>query len=82
MGWMGKTLWATIQEQKALRKGVKAILHDRLYQSARYYIKQGHVDMEGLTNIGLVYEAYHELKGNGTGTDLYKRIKELPLREE
>ena len=24
MGWMGKTLWATIQEQKALEKGVES----------------------------------------------------------
>ena len=25
--------------------------------------------------MGLVYEAYHELKGNGTGTNLYERMK-------
>ena len=73
MGWAGKTLYATIQEQKALKKAVKALLHDRLYQSCRYYIQQGYVDSEGLTNVGLVYEAYHELKGNGTGTNLYER---------
>lgn len=82
MGWMSKTLWATIQDQKALKKGVKAMLHDRLYQSCRYYIQQGYVDSEGLTNVGLVYEAYHELKGNGTGTNLYERMKALPLRED
>ena len=56
MGWMGKTLWATIQEQKALKKGVKAMLHDRLYQSCRYYLHQGYVDVEGLTNVGVIYE--------------------------
>lgn len=56
MGWMGKTLWATIQEQKALKKGVKAMLHDRLYQSCRYYLHQGYVDVEGLANVGVVYE--------------------------
>lgn len=82
LGWAGKTLYATIQEQKALKKAVKALLHDRLYQSCRYYIQQGYVDSEGLTNVGLVYEAYHELKGNGTGTNLYERMKALPLRED
>ena len=25
---------------------------------------------------------YHELKGNGTGTNLYERMKALPLRED
>lgn len=82
MGWMGKTLWATIQEQKALKKGVKAMLHDRLYQSCRYYLHQGYVDVEGLTNVGVIYEAYHELHGNGTGTNLYERVESLPVREE
>lgn len=82
LGWMGKTLFDTIQEQKALRKGVKAMLHDRLYQSARYYLGQGGVDVEGLENLGIVYEAYHELHGNGTGTTLYNKVKALPVREE
>lgn len=45
-------------------------------------IQQGYVDSEGLTNVGFVYEAYHELKGNGTGTNLYERMKALPLRED
>ena len=82
LGWAGKAFYATIQEQKALKKAVKALLHDRLYQSCRYYIQQGYVDSEGLTNVGLVYEAYHELKGNGTGTNLYERMTALPLRED
>lgn len=82
LGWAGKAFYATIQEQKALKKAVRALLHDRLYQSCRYYIQQGYVDSEGLTNVGLVYEAYHELKGNGTGTNLYERMKALPLRED
>lgn len=82
MGWMGKTLFDMINEQKALKKGVKAILHDRLYQSSRYYIKQGWVDLDGLTNLQFIYESYHELKGNGTGTNLFERIKALPLNEE
>lgn len=82
LGWAGKAFYATIQEQKALKKAVKALLHDRLYQSCRYYIQQGYVDSEGLTNVGLVYEAYHELKGNSTGTNLYERMEALPLRED
>ena len=65
-----------------LKKGVKAMLHDRLYQSCRYYLHQGYVDVEGLTNVGVIYEAYHELHGNGTGTNLYERVESLPVREE
>lgn len=82
LGWAGKAFYATIQEQKALKKAVKALLHDRLYQSCRYYLHQGYVDVEGLTNVGVIYEAYHELHGNGTGTNLYERVEGLPVREE
>lgn len=54
---------------------------DRLYQSSHFYLKQEWVDMEGLTNVGYIYDSYHELGGNGTGTALYNKIKELPIRD-
>jgi hypothetical protein len=68
------------EERKALKEGVLAILHDRLYQSCRYYIKQGWVDVEGLKNIEYLYKSYHALGGNGTGTELYNRVKALPIK--
>lgn len=82
LGWLGKTLWDTVKEQKNMKKAIKALLHDRLYQSCQYYIKQGFVDLSGLTNIGYIYGSYHELGGNGTGTALYTKIKELPIRDD
>lgn len=81
LGWLGKTVWDTVKEQKNMKKAIKALLHDRLYQSSHFYLKQEWVDMEGLTNVGYIYESYHELGGNGTGTALYDKIKELPIRD-
>ncbi len=81
LGWLGKTVWDTVKEQKNMKKAIKALLHDRLYQSSHFYLKQEWVDMEGLTNVGYIYESYHELGGNGTGTALYNKIKELPIRD-
>lgn len=63
------------------KKAIKALLHDRLYQSCHFYLEQEWVDMQGLTNVGYIYESYHELGGNGTGTALYNKIKELPIRD-
>lgn len=34
----------------------------------------------GLTNIGYLYNSYHALGGNGTGTELYNRAKALPIK--
>jgi len=70
-----------ITEQKLLKDGVLAILHDRIYQACRHYLKEGAIDIEGLTNIEYMYRNYHELGGNGTGTELYERVRKLPIRE-
>ena len=61
--------------------GVLAMLHDRLYLICTHYIKMGYIDTDGLDNVGVIYRAYHGLKGNGTGTNLYKRVCALPIKE-
>lgn len=81
MGYLGKELFKTVQEQKALKDGVKAMLHDRIYQSCNFYLKQGFIDLDGLTNIGQLYETYHALGGNGTGTALYNKVQALPVQD-
>ena len=54
--------------------------YDRLYQSCNYYIARGWIDTVGLRNIGYLYDSYHALGGNGTGTELYNRAKALPIK--
>lgn len=68
------------EERKAIKAGMLAILHDRLYQACTHYIAQGWIDTDGLKNLEYIYKAYHALGGNGTGTELYNRAKVLPLR--
>ena len=68
------------QERQAIKTGLLAILHDRLYQACQFYIAQGYVDMAGLKNVEYLYRSYHALGGNGTGTELYSRVKALPIR--
>lgn len=77
LGW--GYLVKKMTEYKTIKDGLLAIMHDRLYQSCTYYIKQGHIDMGGLKNIEYLYKSYHALGGNGTGTELYNLAKALPL---
>lgn len=70
------------EEQKLLKAAVEAQLHDRIYQGCRYHIGKGSVSVAELTNMEHLYKAYHNLGGNGTGTELYKRICDLPIDEE
>ena len=69
-------------EYKNIKGGLLAIMHDRLYQSCTYHIKQGYIDTSALKNMEYLYENYHELGGNGTGTELYNRAKSLPIKED
>lgn len=70
------------EEQKALKEGVLALLHDRLYQGCRYHIHNGEIDDDEMKNMEYLYNGYHALGGNGTGTELFERVKKLPLKEE
>ncbi len=70
------------EENKAIKNGLQAVLHDRLYQTCKYYIGLGYVDTDGLENASIVYKSYHALGGNGTGTLLYEKLKALPLKED
>ena len=79
LGW--GYLVKKVTEYKTIKDGLLAIMHDRLYQSCTFYIKQGHIDMGGLKNLEYLYKSYHALGGNGTGTELYNRAKALPIRD-
>lgn len=82
VGFLWKKLLDMVKEQKHLHDGVLAMLHDRLYQSCTYWLKQGYIDTAGMSNIRIIYEAYHGLGGNGTGTKLYERACALPIKED
>lgn len=69
-------------EQEALKEGVLALLHDRLYQGCRYHIHNGEISDDEMKNMEYLYNGYHVLGGNGTGTELFERIKKLPLKED
>jgi len=67
------------KDQEAIKEGIIAILHDRLFQSGMNFIEKGEITLSALENFEGIYNAYHSLGGNGTGTEIYERVKELPL---
>lgn len=80
--WVYAKLKARKKEEDAIKAGVLALLHDRLYQGCRYHIHNGEIADDEMKNMEYLYKGYHALGGNGTGTELYERIKKLPLKEE
>lgn len=66
---------------KLIKDGVIAILHNKIYTQGKQYIAQEHISVEALDDFEHLYKAYHALGGNGTGTEIYKRVKELPMKQ-
>lgn len=64
--------------QDAVEEGLKALLHDRIYQAYGYCERKGYASVEDLENLDYLYQPYHALGGNGTGTELFERVKKMP----
>lgn len=69
-------------EYKNIKDGLLAIMHDRLYQMSTFFLKEGYINTSALKNLEYLYNSYHALGGNGTGTELYTRAKGLPIKED
>lgn len=81
-GAMRKSINSKQREDEAVREGVKAILHDRLYSAHTHYMAQGYCPLDDKRNIRHIYEPYAALGGNGTGLSAYEDIKRLPTRPQ
>lgn len=77
---LARAVKGRLVEHATVKEGVLALLHDRLYQSCRFYLEQGWCCVNDLKNVEHLYNAYHDLGGNGTGTELYNRVKSLPIQ--
>ena len=72
-------------EQEALKSGLLAILHDRLFSICNQYLAMDYIPVdkseEILDNAKIIYDAYHGLGGNGTGTAIYEKFMKLQVRK-
>ena len=66
-------------EMVAMNDGVLAILHDRIFQACKYYLKEGEISADELENLGYLYKGYAGLHGNSTCEILYNKVKELRI---
>lgn len=67
------------EEQQTLKLGMVAILHDSLFTHCGEYITRGSITTSEFENLTVLYNSYHALGGNGAGTALYERCKELKI---
>lgn len=65
--------------QKAIQDGVRALLRDRIIQMYMICKSKGYCTLQERENLEILYVTYHAgLNGNGTVTDIYNNMREMP----
>lgn len=65
----------------AIKRGVQALLRDRLTQGYKYHEKVGWADIDDRNNLENIYVQYHNLGQNGVMDDLRSKFLALPTHE-
>lgn len=66
-------------QTRAVKRGIQALLRDRLIQGYKFYNHQGFADIDDRSNLENVYQQYHALGANGVMDDLRMKFLALPL---
>ena len=81
LGYIVWLLKSRKKDQDANGKGTMLLLRVQLIEYHDRYMALGHIPSYALENFIEMYEAYHELGGNGMVTEMYKEILELEIRK-
>jgi hypothetical protein len=65
-------------DQKNIKDGMLALLRSELIRQHEKYTERHWIPVYAMDNFNELYNAYHELGGNGTVTKLKKELEELP----
>ncbi len=70
------------KERDANSRGTMLLLRVQLIEYHDKYTKLGHIPSYAYQNFCEMYEAYHDLGGNGMVTKMYEEIHELHLNRK
>jgi len=66
------------EKNRAVAKGVEALLRDRIIDSFHKYEKTGICPVYAKENVKRLYVPYHKLGGNDVATELMEKLLEMP----
>ena len=82
---LGYIVWLLKRQKRdrdANSKGTMLLLRVQLIEYHDKYMEQGNIPSYAYDNFIEMYEAYHELGGNGMVTKMYEEIRELHLKKK
>ena len=65
-------------EDESIKTAMKEILGKFLDDMYSYYMEVGFIPLDKLHQCRRIYDCYHNLGGNGTGTTQINRLEQLP----
>ena len=68
-----------MNQNRAMKLAVQAILRDRLLQGYKHYQEKGGADYKDRANLENVWKQYHAMGGNGDMNDLRNTFRHLPM---
>ena len=83
--FMGYIVWLLKRQKRdrdANSKGTMLLLRVQLIEYHDRYMEQGDIPSYAYQNFVEMYEAYHELGGNGMITKMHEEIQELHLKKK
>jgi len=81
-GYITWYLQKKFSDKSATAEALKVLLRKELRELYNEANSRGFVTTDELEEYTKLYEAYHGLGGNGTGTILYNAFSRLPVKEE
>lgn len=82
---LGYIIWLLKNQKKdrdANSKGTMLLLRVQLIEYHDRYMAKGDIPSYAYQNFVEMYEAYHQLGGNGMITKMYEEIRELHLKKK
>ena len=80
---LGYIVWLLQQQKKsrnANERGTMLLLRVQLTKYYTEYTQLGEIPSDAYQNFEEMYEAYHDLNGNGMVKKMYEEIKELHIK--
>jgi len=76
-GWLLNGHRKEEERDRAVEAGLRTLLRAELLEIHARYVPLGSIPLAAMEEVERIYQAYHSLGGNGTGTKIYEEIKVL-----
>ena len=73
---------ALCKKYKALNEGMQTMLRCQLYAIYNEALDRGYCPIHKKEQADDIYQSYHALKANGTGTQVHDDIMEMPTKPQ